>query len=78
MPDAQIASPDPSEEVQGLGSIPADWPELPNNSSLQSELGWVQAERLRVVSESGGRTTVRLERGFHPSSFNGCALMVGD
>ena len=34
--------------VQGLGDIPADWPELPANANLATEVAWVQANRLRV------------------------------
>lgn len=53
--------------VQGLGDIPDDWPQLPNNASLQAELGWCQANRLRVVEErGGGATLVRLERASSP------------
>lgn len=35
--------------VSGLGDIPAGWPSLPANASLQAEVGWVQANRLRIV-----------------------------
>jgi hypothetical protein len=44
--------------IQGLGTIPEGWPELPANASLASEIGWVQANRLRIVSEQLGRATV--------------------
>lgn len=54
--------------VQGLGGIPASWPELPANASLSAEIGWVQANRLYVVEElpSGG-TRVRLEKAHEPA-----------
>ena len=44
--------------VQGLGDIPASWGTLPANASLQSELNWVQANRLLIVEE---RPVVPLE-----------------
>jgi hypothetical protein len=53
--------------VQGLGDIPDDWPQLPNNASLQAELRWCQANRLLVVEERGsGATVVRLDRASSP------------
>jgi hypothetical protein len=53
--------------VQGLGAIPAAWPALPDNASLQAELGWVQSQRLSVVEERGNTTVVRLERASSPA-----------
>jgi len=54
--------------VTGLGDIPASWPELPNNASLQSELNWVQANRLVVVEERpSGATRVHLGRARSPA-----------
>ena len=54
--------------IQGLGAIPADWPELPDNASLAAEVGWVQANRLRIVEEQPGRATVvRLELAGSPA-----------
>jgi hypothetical protein len=54
--------------VTGLGDIPGDWPELPENASLQSELGWCQANRLRVVEElPSGSTRVHLDRAGAPA-----------
>ena len=54
--------------VQGLGDIPASWPELPGNASLQAEIGWCQANRLRVVEErAGGVVVVHLDRARTPS-----------
>lgn len=54
--------------LQGLGEIPAYWPELPDNAALPAELSWVQAQRLRVVEErSPGVTVVHLERAGSPA-----------
>ena len=54
--------------VQGLGEIPADWPELPANASLSAEVRWVQANRLRIVEERpGAATVVRLDRAMTPA-----------
>lgn len=40
---------DPAESgVTGLGDLPDGWPELPANASLQVEVSWVSANRLRV------------------------------
>lgn len=41
--------PDSGGGVAGLGDLPSDWPVLPANASLQAEVAWVQANRLRVV-----------------------------
>lgn len=47
--------------VQGLSEIPVDWPDLPDNASLAAEIGWVQANRLRIVEERpSGATVVHL------------------
>ena len=55
-------------QIQGLGAIPEDWPELPANSSLASEVAWVQANRLRIVEQNPGRATiVRLARALSPA-----------
>lgn len=54
--------------IQGLGEIPADWPELPANASLASEIAWVQANRLRIVEERPGQATlVRLGASLTPA-----------
>jgi len=54
--------------VQGLGEIPTSWPELPDNASLQAEIGWCQANRLRIVEEkSSGATVVHLDRARVPA-----------
>ena len=55
-------------QIQGLGTIPEDWSELPANSSLAAEVAWVQANRLRIVEENPGRATiVRLGRALSPA-----------
>lgn len=54
--------------VKGLGDLPPSWPEIPANASLAAEVGWVQAERLRIVDEKpGGATVVNLERARSPA-----------
>ena len=54
--------------IQGLRDIPADWPELPNNASMQAEMSWVQSQRLIVVEEtSSGRTIVHLSDAKSPA-----------
>ena len=54
--------------VHGLGDIPSDWGELPDNASLQAEIGWCQANRLRIVEEkSSGATVVHLDRARSPA-----------
>lgn len=39
--------------VTGLADLPGDWPDLPGNASLASEVQWVTANRLRVVTGEG-------------------------
>jgi len=54
--------------VTGLGDIPASWGELPDNASLQAEIGWCQANRLRIVEEkASGATVVHLDRARVPA-----------
>ena len=54
--------------VRGLQDIPPGWGELPGNASLQAEIGWVQAERLRIVDEqASGATVVHLDRARAPA-----------
>ena len=54
--------------IQGLSEIPEGWPTLPANASLGSELGWVQANRLRIVEERPGRaTSVKLGQALSPA-----------
>jgi hypothetical protein len=55
-------------QIQGLGRIPEDWPQLPSNASLSTEIGWVQANRLRIVEERlGAATLVRLDLALSPA-----------
>ena len=55
-------------QIQGLSRIPEAWPELPSNASLSAEIGWVQANRLRIVEEKPGRATVvRLDLAGSPA-----------
>ncbi len=55
-------------QIQGLSAIPEAWPELPANASLSVEIGWVQANRLRIVAENPGRATVvRLDKAHSPA-----------
>jgi hypothetical protein len=54
--------------VQGLGDLPATWPELPGNASQQAELAWVQAVRLDVIEERpSGAVVVHLDRADTPA-----------
>lgn len=45
--------PSPDEGVPGLGELPESWGELAANASLQVEISWVSANRLRVRSGAG-------------------------
>ncbi|TWU13330.1 hypothetical protein CA54_21650 [Symmachiella macrocystis] len=55
-------------QIQGLSAIPDSWSELPANASLSAEIGWVQANRLRIVEEKPGRATVvRLDLALSPA-----------
>ena len=55
-------------QIQGLGDIPEDWPELPANASLSAEVGWVQANRLRIVTEqASGSSSVDLGPALPPA-----------
>ncbi|MCA9130734.1 MAG: hypothetical protein KDB22_26795 [Planctomycetales bacterium] len=49
--------------VQGLSEIPASWPPLPANASLQVEISWVTANRLLVRDATG----VDLSRALGPA-----------
>lgn len=49
--------------VSGLGDLPPDWPPLPANASLQAEVSWVSANRLRVRNGTG----VDLSRALSPA-----------
>lgn len=46
--------------IVGLGHLPINWPTLPPNDSLRTELQWVLANRIRCVDESGDQTVVNL------------------
>lgn len=53
---------------EGLSDVPASWGELPANASLQAEIGWCQANRLRIVEdEANGFTIVHLDRARSPA-----------
>lgn len=57
-----------SGQIQGLSDLPEDWPELPANAALAAEVGWVQANRLRITSEkASGATVVRLDQALSPA-----------
>jgi hypothetical protein len=48
-PPLPVAAADPPEAgVSGLGDLPADWPVLPANATLQADVSWVIANRLLV------------------------------
>lgn len=49
--------------VSGLDDLPVDWPQLPANASLQVEISWVSANRLRVRDGNG----VDLSRALSPA-----------
>ena len=44
-----------SDGIQGLSDLPDDWPDLPANASMSTEITWVRANRLRIVEERPGR-----------------------
>lgn len=55
-------------QIQGLSDLPKGWPELPANASLSTEIGWVQANRLFMVTEAPGKATrVRLGKASTPA-----------
>lgn len=51
-----------TNDVPGLGTLPDSWPQLPANASLQAEISWVSANRLRVRDGKG----VDLSRALSP------------
>lgn len=53
--------------VAGLGDIPADWPQLPPNASLGTEVAWVLANRIRIVRESSDGAVVDLSKALTPA-----------
>lgn len=64
--------------VQGLSDIPAPWGELPANASLQAEIGWSQANRLRIVEEKANEVAVvRLDRAL-ACTVMGCSVLAGN
>jgi hypothetical protein len=61
---APAAAPEPvPAAVTGLADLPSEWPTMPANASLAAEVGWVQANRLRVVKGN----TVDLSRALSPA-----------
>ena len=67
-PVATLSGPFGGGPLRGLGDIPDDWPDLPDNASLAAEIGWVQAQRLRIVEERpSGQTVVHLARARSPA-----------
>jgi hypothetical protein len=68
------AQPGGEARIRGLADIPAEWPDLPANASLQAEVGWVQSERLYIVEElASGAIRVHLDRA-HESAPSRAAL----
>lgn len=51
-PEAAIAADKPAADSL-VFTVPPAWPELPDNASLQAEIAWVSANRLRVRDGSG-------------------------
>ena len=55
-------------QIRGLSDLPEGWPDLPANASLSVEVGWVQANRLRVVEDTpAGPTVVHLGQALSPA-----------
>ena len=64
----QGSPPRDSSQIRGLSDLPEDWPELPANASLSVEVAWVQANRLRIMTEHpGGATSVHLDQALSPA-----------
>ena len=68
VPEPPAPEPIPEPPVQdqgvvGLGDLPSSWGELPSNASLQAEISWVSANRLRVRDGNG----VDLSRALSPA-----------
>ena len=57
------ANADIDQGVPGLGDLPEAWGDLPANATLQVEVSWVSANRLRVRDGSG----VDLSRALSPA-----------
>ena len=51
-PEAAIAADKPAADSL-VFAVPESWPELPDNATLQAEIAWVSANRLRVRDGSG-------------------------
>ena len=67
-PTADPAVVSVNSRLQGLSEIPAAWGDLPDNATLQTELAWVQSNRLRVVEErASGATMVHLDQARSPA-----------
>jgi len=67
-PPAKPANESGRGRIQGLGEIPEHWPALQPNASLQSDIAWVQAQRLRVCEEKPtGAMVVHLARATAPA-----------
>jgi len=63
-PPLPVAAAAPPEAgVSGLGDLPADWPVLPANATLQADVSWVIANRLSVRDGEG----VDLGRALSPA-----------
>lgn len=56
-------APQPDDGVSGLGTLPDAWGDLSANASLQAEIAWVSANRLRVRDGTG----VDLSRALSPA-----------
>ena len=62
-PEPTLEPPVQDQGVPGLGDMPSAWGELPSNASLQAEISWVSANRLRVRDGNG----VDLSRALSPA-----------
>jgi len=71
LPGEEIAQSSPrldASQIRGLSDLPEDWPGLPANASLSAEVAWVQANRLRIVTEHpSGATSVHLDHALSPA-----------
>ena len=65
LPKAESPAREP-DGVTGLSNLPPDWPALPANASLQSEILWVQSNRLSMVSGTGDTAHVKLGKASSP------------
>lgn len=66
-PPADPLEPEPpaTDGLAGLSEIPGDWPDLPDNAALPTEVQWVQANRVRV--RDGNRVDLSRARTPAPS-----------